>query len=152
MGPLLLRRGEVPPPPADFKGVVRNFYEGHLTKEELDARRARESQDAEAGQGVVVPGSDKKVVDRNSSNNGEEVTEPTHTTTPHQSLIGPKPNAKWYSGAGLWYLFKWLLLGGVDRDIVSSQQDKSIVAGDIEEIHSHATHFDNRTSIPSSRS
>ena len=40
-GPLLLRRGEVPPPPPDFQGAVRNFYDGHLTREELDARRAQ---------------------------------------------------------------------------------------------------------------
>ncbi|KAK0388034.1 hypothetical protein NLU13_4278 [Sarocladium strictum] len=141
-GPFLLRRGEVPPPPADFQGAVRNFYEGHLTREELDARRAQENQDAETGQAATQEGSEdeKKVADGEASSQ-EEAPAPTST---YKSMIGPKPDATWYTAAGLWWYFKWALLRGVDRDIVASQKDKSIVGGDIEEIHSRATHFDNK--------
>ena len=142
-GPFLLRRGEVPPPPENFQGAVRNFYEGHLTAEELAARRARDNGDAEAGEGVVAEGAEgeKKVVDGAESNT-EEAAAPTST---YKSIIGPQPDAKWYSKAGLWWYFKWALLRGVDRDIVGSQKEKSIVGGDIEEIHARATHFDNKT-------
>ncbi|ROV99760.1 hypothetical protein VSDG_03035 [Cytospora chrysosperma] len=141
LGPLLLRRGEVPPPPADFKGLVRNFYEGHLTREELDARRARVTQDAEAGHEAKTA-EGVNVLDANSSNGEDTIEAPT---TPHKSIVGPKPDAAWHSTAFLWWGLKWLLLHGVDQDVVASQEEKSIVGGNIEEIHAHASHFDNRT-------
>ncbi|KAK4078007.1 hypothetical protein Purlil1_12158 [Purpureocillium lilacinum] len=135
-GPLLLRRGEVPPPPADFKGVVRNFYEGHLTREELDARRAR----ATATLTGDIEGQHDKVVGSETSIAVSEDSKPKH-----KSLVGPKPDAPWYSGGYLWWFAKWLVLRGVDQDIVSSQSQKSVIAGDVEEIHARARHYDNRT-------
>lgn len=147
-GPLLLRRGEVPPPPADFKGHVRNFYEGHLTREELDARRARQ---AAAVNGDVEGNQPKdKVAGSDSSNHGptsadDEFVHDGDYTVKHKSIVGPKPEGfAWYSGTMIWYRIKWALFRGVDRDVVSSQQKKSVLAGDIEEIHARATHFDNR--------
>ncbi|KJZ73123.1 Phosphate-repressible phosphate permease [Hirsutella minnesotensis 3608] len=148
-GPFLLRRGPVPPPPADFQGIVRNFYEGHLTREELDARKARfgAAGDLE-GQGQVQDGAvakDKAAVlssDVSSpSINGDASAAPPQ----RKSLIGPKPDGPWYSGAYLWWFVKWLILRGVDQDVVGSQKDKSVLAGDVEEIHARAQHFDNRT-------
>ena len=142
-GPFLLRRGEVPPAPENFQGVVRNFYEGHLTQEELEIRRQRRvaanNQDAEVGQGETDSQGEKKVSE--TSDTAEEEA----PASSYKSMVGPKPDAKWYSGAGLWWYFKWILLRGVDRDIVASQKEKSVVGGDIEEIHARATHYDNRT-------
>lgn len=136
MGPLLLRRGPVPPPPADFQGVVRNFYEGHLTREELEARRAQHAatinEDVEGQHEKKVAGSDASV---------EEQQQPPE----HKSLIGPKPEGSWFSGAFIWWAIKKAILNGVDRDIVGSQGEKSVVAGDVEEIHARARHYDNRT-------
>lgn len=137
LGPLLLRRGPVPPPPANFQGVVRNFYEGHLTREELDARRTQHastvSEDVEGQHESKVAGSD-------SSEQAADEGAPKH-----KSMIGPKPDAPWYSGAFLWWCIKKAILNGVDHDIVSSQSEKSVVAGDVEEIHARARHYDNRT-------
>ncbi|GJN70025.1 phosphate-sensing transcription factor [Purpureocillium lilacinum] len=136
-GPLLLRRGEVPPPPADFKGVVRNFYEGHLTREELDARRAR----AAASPTEDIEGQhEKKVVGSETS-----IPESEDSAPKHKSLVGPKPDGPWYSGRYMWWFAKWVVLRGVDQDIVSSQSQKSVIAGDVEEIHARARHYDNRT-------
>jgi sodium-dependent phosphate transporter len=138
-GPLLLRRGEVPPPPADFKGIVRNYYEGHLTREELDARRARNAavvtEDIEGQHD-----SEKKVVSSDVSEQGEEA----HKST-HKSLIGPKPEGPWHNASVMFWYVKWALLRGVDQDVVSSQNEKSVIAGDVEEIHARAIHFDNKT-------
>lgn len=138
-GPLLLRRGEVPPPPADFKGVVRNYYEGHLTREELDARRARSAavvtEDIEGQHD-----SEKKVVSSDISEQGEEAPKSSY-----KSLVGPKPEGPWHNASVLFWYFKWALLRGVDQDIVSSQSEKSVIAGDVEEIHARAIHFDNKT-------
>lgn len=139
-GPFLLRRGEVPPPPADFKGVVRNFYEGHLTREELDARRA---QHAATITEDIEGQHEKKAAEPETS---AQAVEPAENTAPkHKSLIGPKPAGPWYTGAYMWWFVKWLVLRGVDQDIVSSQSDKSVIAGDVEEIHARARHYDNRT-------
>ncbi|PWI73638.1 phosphate permease [Purpureocillium lilacinum] len=136
-GPFLLRRGEVPPPPADFKGVVRNFYEGHLTREELDARRART---AAAATNDIEGQHEKTATGSETPAPGPEDSAPTH-----KSLVGPKPDAPWHTRAYMWWFMKWLVLRGVDQDIVSSQKDKSVIAGDVEEIHAHAKHYDNRT-------
>lgn len=142
-GPFLLKRGPVPPPPADFQGVVRNFYEGHLTREELDARQAQraatvtgdvEGQHEDKGLG------DKAATDASSEDAPEATTPPQH-----KSMIGPKPDGPWYSKAFVWWAIKFAVLHGVDKDIVSSQSEKSVVAGDVEEIHARAEHFDNRT-------
>ncbi|KAM0417045.1 hypothetical protein ACHAPT_012951 [Fusarium lateritium] len=137
LGPLLLRRGPVPPPPEDFQGVVRNFYEGHLTREELDARRAQHAseinEDLEANH-------EKKV----ATDNVSEETPVASSHPVHKSLVGPKPDGPWYTGAFIWWALKFAVLHGVDKDIVSSQSEKSVVAGDVEEIHARAAHYDNR--------
>ncbi|KAF4975150.1 hypothetical protein FZEAL_8027 [Fusarium zealandicum] len=135
-GPLLLKRGPVPPPPENFQGVVRNFYEGHLTREELDARRA---QNAPEGSEDLEANHAKKVVD----NVSEEA--PQNNPHQHKSMIGPKPDSPWYSGAFIWWAIKFAVLHGVDKDIVSSQSEKSAVAGDVAEIHARAIHYDNKT-------
>ncbi|KAF5024321.1 hypothetical protein F66182_3598 [Fusarium sp. NRRL 66182] len=137
LGPLLLRRGPVPPAPDNFQGVVRNFYEGHLTREELDERRARNtavvSEDVEAGH-------EKKVASDNASERPAAESAPQH-----KSMVGPKPDGPWFSKAFIWWAIKFAVLHGVDKDIVSSQSEKSVVAGDVEEIHARAIHYDNRT-------
>ncbi|KAH6977174.1 phosphate transporter [Ilyonectria sp. MPI-CAGE-AT-0026] len=135
-GPFLLRRGPVPPPPANFQGIVRDFYEGHLTREELDARQAQRAATVTED----IEGQHEKNV---SDNTSEEV--PVQTASTHKSMIGPKPSGPWYSKQFIWWAIKFAILHGVDKDIVSSQSQKSVVAGDVEEIHARAEHFDNRT-------
>ncbi|RSL81335.1 Phosphate-repressible phosphate permease pho-4 [Fusarium oligoseptatum] len=131
LGPLLLRRGPVPPAPENFQGVVRNFYEGHLTREELEARRAQRASEVNED---LEANHEKKVATDNAS---EEISQPTNTFQ-HKSLIGPKPDSPWYTGAFIWWAIKFAILHGVDKDI-------SVVAGDVEEIHARAAHYDNRT-------
>ncbi|PKS05538.1 hypothetical protein jhhlp_008055, partial [Lomentospora prolificans] len=147
-GPLLLRRGEVPPAPANFKGAVKNFYQSHLTPEELEERRARNAAlrgDVENGANDKISGvvAGEKVVDSDCSQNhgADEMEE----EPPKKSLIGPKPDGPWYSGRMLFWYVKFAVLRGVDRDVVSSQSEKSVVGGDIEEMHARAQKFDNKT-------
>ncbi|KXJ96305.1 phosphate-repressible phosphate permease [Microdochium bolleyi] len=153
-GPLLLRRGEVPPPPADFTGVIRNFYEGHLTREELDAKRANmAANDVEANTNTS---NEAKVMDAvlasdssetNSNNNNATATTATpNPPSSYKSIIGPKPEGlTWHSKAMLWYYFKLVIFHGVDKDIVTMQsQKKDMLAQDLEEAHARAAHFDNK--------
>ncbi|KAI5860406.1 phosphate transporter [Durotheca rogersii] len=149
LGPLLLRRGEVPPPPADFQGAIRNFYEGHLTKEELEAKRA-----AAAARGDVEGGHEAA----NESNIAEAIikskasdTESEHQavvvpTEQRKSIIGPKPEGlPWHSTDMLYWAVKKALFNGVDQDIVNLQKRKGgMLSGDLEEKHARAAHYDNK--------
>lgn len=134
-GPLLLRRGEVPPPPPSFKGVVRNYYAGHLTRQELDARQAHETLTVNDD----IESQGEKNVIADLSEQGDEPPKPQR-----KSLIGPKPEGPFYAPDVAFWWLKWAVLRGVDQDVVSSQKEKSIIAGDVEEIHARAHHFDNK--------
>lgn len=141
IGPLLLKRGDVPPPPADFQGIIRNYYEGRLTREELESKRAGQAidpKDLESG----APEEGKKAVGSESEIDSSNTLESTPEKT---SMIGPKPDGAWYSGPVLFWYVKWAFLRGVDRDVVNSQSERSVIAGDVEEMHARATHFDNKT-------
>ncbi|KAK1760396.1 phosphate transporter [Echria macrotheca] len=135
LGPLLLRRGEVPPMPENVV-VVKNFYEGHLTKEELDARRAVQRGDVEA---TGEENGEKKIGSDASEADAQEVPR-----APVKKLVGPKPEGAWYTGPVLFWYVKWAILRGVDKDVVNMQHQKSVLSGDVEELHAHAAHYDNK--------
>ena len=58
-------------------------------------------------------------------NSNAESVEPLANDAPkHKSLVGPKPEGPWYTRAYMWWFVKWLVLRGVDQDIVGSQSEK----------------------------
>lgn len=142
LGPLLLRRGEVPPRPEGYEGGIQDYYEGHLTMEELEARRAGASSvvsnDLEA-KGAV-------------SSNAAVLTDSRPNSTIHdapaqrkkKSLVGEKPEGPIYQGDVLFWWFKFLLFRGVDQDVVNAQSRRDGLTGDVEKIHAHAAHYDNK--------
>jgi len=139
MGPLLLRRPEPPAPPADFQGAIRNFYEGHLTREELEAKRATigKTGDLEIG---ANPSPEPKGADSDDNLREEQPASP-----PRKSLIGPKPEGlKWHHRQMLFWYFKKAIFNGVDQDVVSAQKKQSMLANDMEEKHARAAHYDNK--------
>jgi sodium-dependent phosphate transporter len=145
MGLLLLRRGEVPPPPADVDVGVKDYYEGRLTKEELDARKAAERDDVE----VVGSANPEKTKNADGSDAGS-----TERPTPSplakiskapKKLVGPKPEGKWYQGHVLFWYVKWALLHGIDQDVVNAESTNNKLANNLDEVHAHAQHFDNKT-------
>lgn len=104
------------------------------------------NQDMETGNGIEIAASqegEKKIIDGPDAKTAEEEVAAAPVST-YKSIMGPKPDGKWYSGSSIWWRLKWALLRGVDRDVVAAQKEKSIIGGDIEEIHTHATHFDNK--------
>ncbi|KAK0724645.1 phosphate transporter [Lasiosphaeris hirsuta] len=140
LGPLLLRRGEVTPPPGDADHSIKDYYEGHLTKEQLEARRAAESGDVE----VVGQSATEKSTPAAETSDASETGEPS-ANPKHKSLVGPKPEGAWYTSAVLFWYVKWAILRGVDQDVVHLQNRKDILSGDVEELHAHAAHYDNKT-------
>jgi sodium-dependent phosphate transporter len=126
-GPFLLARGDVPPPPSDYAGRVRDYYEGHATQEEVDARR----RDLES---------------RDSENPlTEKDADPTPVRPPkkRKSLVGPKPEGPWYSGDMLFWYVKLAVFHGVDQD-VAGHQATGLAAGNMDEMHARAARYDNR--------
>ncbi|KAF6830547.1 phosphate-repressible phosphate permease [Colletotrichum musicola] len=116
-GPLLLRRGDVPPPPEGYQSRVRDFYAGHATKEDVESRAAKDG--------------------------GE--TEPAHIAPPRKSLVGPKPEGAWYAGPVLFWWLKFAVLRGVDQDIVGAQHDGGgLAGGSLDEMHARAARYDSR--------
>jgi len=116
-GPLLLKRGEVPPVPSGYRGRVRNYYAG-------------QSNDVESR-----PGSQDDIdVDKELPPHPEE----------KKSLIGPKPDGPWHSSSVLFWYLKWTLFRGVDKDVVSAQSDGDALSGDIRDMHSRAAKYDNK--------
>ncbi|KAK8038513.1 phosphate-repressible phosphate permease [Apiospora rasikravindrae] len=120
-GPLLLRRGPVPPPPAEFGGPVQNYYEGHLTREELEAKRMA-----------------------HRAPNGDEESASASPTRAGETQAEKKPAGKWFTPPVAFWWVKKLLFNGVDRDVVSMQHKKDLLSGDLEETHAHSAHYNNK--------
>ncbi|KAK4120597.1 phosphate-repressible phosphate permease [Parathielavia appendiculata] len=143
LGPVLLFRGPVPPPPEGKALVLKDFYAGKATKESLEARKAAERNDVElvgAKPNEKGEGSDAGSAEPTTQSPLANVTAP-----PHKSLVGPKPEGKWYEGAVLFWYVKWALLRGVDKEVVNAKSTHSKLAANIDEVHAYADHFDNRT-------
>ncbi|KAJ5360019.1 Phosphate transporter [Penicillium concentricum] len=138
-GPLLLRRGEVPPPPAHVE-TVRNYYRGHKTLEELEAERSTDVEQSHSN-GNSEPGSpDLKAETQVTANSHNE----TESMDPDVvNLCGPRPEGAWYSTPVLFWLLKKAFFNGIEQDIVSAQKGESRLAGDLEKTHAHAEHYDN---------
>ncbi|KAK4038092.1 phosphate-repressible phosphate permease [Parachaetomium inaequale] len=145
--PLYLQRrnAEIPPAPEGSDAAIKDYYEGRLTKAELDARKAAERDDTElvggatAEKTATAEGSDAASTERPNQSPLANVRKAP------KKLIGPKPEGKWFSGAVLFWYVKWALLRGIDQDVVNAESTHNKLANNLDEVHAHADHFDNRT-------
>jgi sodium-dependent phosphate transporter len=154
VGPLLLRRPDVD---GDLEGhkTVQNYYRGHKTLEELRIARGV----AEAPSSVGAESAEPKEATNVSHPLGETPADKLedqstpdgtlspveHSTAPeHVSIIGPRPAGPLHSPAVLFWQFKRFFFRGVDKDIVSLQGKRNILTGDLELMHAHAAHYDNK--------
>jgi solute carrier family 20 (sodium-dependent phosphate transporter) len=127
-GPLLLRRGPVPPPPGGYTGPVQDYYAGHATKEDLGVQRS----DLES---------------RDSNLNLSDKTDSILPVHQEKSLVGPRPEGAWYSRQLMFWYLKWAIFHGVDQDVVGHQSSNG--AGDalsknLDDMHARALRYDNR--------
>jgi sodium-dependent phosphate transporter len=148
LGPLLLRRGDPPPPPEDAEPVVKDYYEGRLTKAELDARKAAERDDVEVVGGASPDKTEKSASGEASDDASASAVRPSPLTNVRKApkkFVGPKPDGKWFEGKVLFWYVKWALLRGIDQEVVNAQSTNSALSSGLDEVHAHATHFDNKT-------
>jgi solute carrier family 20 (sodium-dependent phosphate transporter) len=138
LGLWLLRRPDPPPMPADHE-TVRNFYEGHLSAEELESKRAaRPAGVDEEAPAEKRPTSAVSIV---SETSGKNAAEPARKK---RGIIGPKPDGEWYAGPVLFWYVKWVVFRGVDQDVVGKQGDGNMLSGNLDEMHARAAHYDNK--------
>lgn len=152
MGPLLLQR---PTPPGNENAqVVQNYYRNHQTMDELmEARGAtekptklRDPENPDLLPSIETPqplsktegdGTESPKTDAHSEGKHHELGE-------HVSIIGPRPEGKIFTPAVLFWQFKRFFFRGVDKDIVSLQGKRNILTGDLELMHAHAAHYNNK--------
>lgn len=149
LGPLLLRRGPVPPPPAGTRvQIVQDYYRGHKTREELEAA-----------------GFSRETVDDMEANKEAKVSVNSETGSPKTSTAAPvagpplegyglpawkryymEPlNGPWYRPANVPRVVMRGFMHGVDKDVVQSQKSKSLLSGNLERTHATTPHYDNKT-------
>lgn len=149
-GPLLLKRPEPKPRPEGVPGI-RDFYEGHLTAEQLEAKRAAEINSAHVASDDIEKGASTSVNTKGHDSDNEITPVPSvHAQSTAQArgqLSKPKktpPPGVWYTPAVAWYWIKYAALRGVEQDVVDQQKHKDFLSGDIEKVHATGEHFDNR--------
>ncbi|KAM5442219.1 Na+/Pi symporter [Microsporum ferrugineum] len=142
-GPLLWKRGPVPPRP-EGAIIVQDYYKGHKTKEELATTRGA-TDDIEH---AVIPqseaqGSEDGIKRGSSEVSPNEKTGEQTLEAHEQAALGP-----WYTPSNLFIKAKYYFLRGVDRDVVSEQNatdSTNFLAGDLDKMHAEVKHYDNKT-------
>ncbi|APA06721.1 hypothetical protein SS1G_04686 [Sclerotinia sclerotiorum 1980 UF-70] len=140
-GPLLLRRGEVPPNTSG-REIIQNYYKGHKTRAELDAEGPNTVRTVPSGDVESSSNDDANekhgISDIGSSTRNEITPTPVHT---NEDATPPKP---WYDPPTILATAKRLFFHGVTVDVVAEQKKSSILTGDLEAMHARATHYDNK--------
>lgn len=153
LGPLLLRRPEPPVQPEDYAGGIRDFYRGHLSKEELEALRAEEAATVAHPQSTQRPVSDTIETDSGRKTAADVVEPMAIAPRPHgekepefatNGFVGPRPEGPFYKPAVLLYFLRVIFLSGVDKDIVALQSKETKFSKSLEDVHAASIHFDNR--------
>jgi sodium-dependent phosphate transporter len=145
-GPLLLRRPEPSPRPEHVPGIP-DFYAGHLTTEQLEAKRSNEAHvaagDIEKGAASSVnpKGSDSDIITPVESVNAREAAQTGGQLSTPKRVPPPGP---WYSPNVAFFWIKYAAFHGVEQEVVDMQKNRDFLSGDIEKIHATGEHFDNR--------
>ena len=161
-----MRRGEVPWCPEEQRIIVQNYYRGHLTREELEARDAsvrlyREATELgehmTAHTSPTIPKAIPTHGSPSSTGSSTLAASPTSSSTMPGTPLSPTvpmsseppqdgsfANFVKYTA---WPTLKKWILHGVDQDIVHLQQRDTRTSRTrrLEKMHSRAAHYDNQT-------
>ncbi|RTE75045.1 hypothetical protein BHE90_010493 [Fusarium euwallaceae] len=147
-GPKLLWRAPPPPTPAGFaKPRIRDYYRGHLTREELDYVRASET----LLESIQTPDGRMPDFDRDD----QWILPPPAMTPPKtppnrfeprtsSEFIPPRPDGSWNSPRVMAWKVNRVLLRGLEKDVVAMQKRNNILHWDLEDMHARSAHYDNR--------
>jgi len=163
MGPLLLRRPDITATP-DESAIVQNYYRGHKTMAELKSSRgsahsAVKAEDVEDVGGLSNDAGNAGAHATTGSKSPDDLPGVSNYTkvegtagpdmTPvtvkeYGAIVGTRPEGKFFSPAVLFWQFKRFFFRGVDKDIVSLQGKRNLLTGDLELMHAHAAHYNNK--------
>ncbi|KAF2455446.1 putative phosphate transporter [Lineolata rhizophorae] len=141
LGPLLLRRPAPPSKPEGFVSI-QDYYRGHLTKEELDMKRAEESPSNDPEK----TGTTETITTKGAESDSDIITTQHRAQAPNVETSGKGkdcPEGKWYEPPVFFYLARKAIFRGVEKDIVGMQKKRDLLSGDIEGIHAKSKHYDN---------
>lgn len=139
-GPLLLKRGPVPDPPAGVNvQIVQDYYRGHATREDLERAQIAEStiQDMEHFK------AQKEVLDNGSPDDIEALKKEAQSKTLED--VERDDAGAWWEPRNLPSTLWRAFMHGVSKDIVEEQKRSGGLSGDILDMHARAAHFDNKT-------
>lgn len=135
-GPFLLKRPPPPPPPPGMNSVkIRDYYQGHLTLEELECVRAsrnllqsiQSSHSSDLGKGDC-----------------ESLASPLLQPPPAVDGIPPRPPGPWYNGHVFLWRLKRIIFHGLEQDVIKMQKRSAVLNWNIEDMHARAPRYDNR--------
>lgn len=162
-GPLLWKRGEVPPMPENYKRqVITDYYKGHVTSNtnpvianEVSTVHAEKRQSLTAPPPELGHEGHKPSAGSSSGSDTEMAVEPASPklTTEERSRLAAFENP-WNTPAGFLARAKYYFFRGVNRDIVEEQGGDGVkpkgfaaafLAKDLSKYHKHVPHYDNKT-------
>ncbi|UNI16029.1 hypothetical protein JDV02_002505 [Purpureocillium takamizusanense] len=154
----LLRREPPPPTPYGFvKPQIKDYYQGHLTAEELQYVRASEA----LLRSVQTPSGEQPPPTADEDKDDElMLPPPAQAPTPRQpespsssrrtshgvdaGLTPPRPAGPSTSLPVVTWKINRFLLRGIEKDVVSMQTRNAVLQWDIADMHSRAARYDNR--------
>ncbi|KAF2140286.1 uncharacterized protein K452DRAFT_273928 [Aplosporella prunicola CBS 121167] len=140
-GPLLLKRGEIPPRPEGVSDDIKDYSAGHGTSD---------GQEAQAAQQSNSHGADDLEKQTNPKSDYSDSIAPTSpeiqpkASSPAETAANKQPEGKWYQPAVFFYLAKRAIFHGVEKDVISAQSKRNLLSGDANERSVLSQHFDNR--------
>ncbi|KAL1653213.1 hypothetical protein SLS61_004089 [Didymella pomorum] len=147
LGPLLKREN----PPLNFAGkadgeYVKNYYAdayGEVCAQGQELRQRNNGDSEKHPQNVddiqkTSPGSSKDGEDQKQPNAGSQLSKKRMHLEPHERFIGPVKELSWANPKKFWGYFKFGLLQGVTRDVITHDSDK------LRDIHACANRYDVR--------
>lgn len=151
LGPLLYKRGPVPDAPEGAQvSVITDYYSGHATRADLEAANIKAStiadmehlkreKEARANPNAELTSRDPSDIEKDAAA-VTTTSQPKSLTELETADAGP-----WYAPRNLLKLAVDALMHGVRKDVIAEQARDSKLAGNIQDLHARAAHFDNKT-------
>lgn len=140
-GPLLFRRGEVPPRPEGVK-TVQNYYRGHKTMDEIQAERAAGNDEESANKTTGDGASEEPKPEPHVSSSSSSAT--ANQESDAIVISGPRPEGSKFHPLVIFWHIKRAFFRGIEQDVVAMQNKRNLLTGDLEMTHAHAEHYENR--------
>ncbi|KAH7149120.1 phosphate transporter [Dactylonectria estremocensis] len=149
LGPLLLYRSPAPPTPVGFaKNRIKDYYRGHLTREELEYVRASETllESVQTPNGEQPPDTDKDDawILPPPAQSLPATPRPRSEARSSSEFIPPRPEGPWNRPRVLAWKVNRVMLRGIEKDVISMQKRNAVLNWDLEDMHARAAHYDNR--------